>query len=1254
MNNRQLIYIAFCFSLFFSACKDGCRSGLDVGSLPLDNSLVINLGKKVKDDPSGPESVYAQIHAQTLTDAKNFEPNVRLIDTLIEEIRTLPKKLPPKTFSESEALKIDQDVAEKMSSDFSKDIKPLVADAENSANGAKALVAKLAPYAKDAGDFDKKLIDFKTMIPSNAQGPFDALAKKIKEELRQMYGKAVKIAQSHLKSEFFKEASNIESKLLFLQEKVNTLISVLPADRDGVRTAVRDAQDAVTTLKKRIQDMDRPVKVPDLILKVQDLENKILSLDPSYVKKVTDPTENSIINDAYLLAKNFAQKLSQRVRDYPSIDDLKSPGDSSLKMAIERAFERPLALVSSELDIKDTDLLELVRILSRDSKKVMFIPKNPGVDSMVLALAAMIVYKKADDIGLNVDNIYALNYPKIEETIKSYNIEKEKVNIFMQDQIKKIHTKTSDGGKLNNIYVIDADKLPNVNIFDLVSSLKNPGRILVLSSKSVLEVFGDKDDGTLMTFKFGGLSAQEALIVAENLARKLNDARVRQGLSRLDSRLISESVSKAMRAFVPEKTNLDSVTKVVNQVFNALANQRQISLDEDLTSAVAMAIVASFKEISVGDILSSSVMSDDVKTVDEKVKRDPGYYSQMSKRGFQSPDMAEKFKALENQNTRLEKSLTKAETSLSTFALNSSATQVTNDANNIKGLYNDAVEALKAVVEKKKALFDNSFQAINTTLILQKDSAIDAFQNMINTANDCYSNIDETSFKNFWPEANRIALANIDIVSGGIPNNLKGDVNSGDKNTFANCFIYGSAEKNKVVDLLGQYKEFTKNSFNNIYNNLATCKALNNDFDRFGDCAKSSISKFDEARRSFAQGSRLTSLNKMAEMIKQIPKLSDVTASRDLFNNYNIRTPAGFNLVNPDLFGSWLKSANADQFDSSNAINRLFYIKNMLKISGSDFGQINLHFGDIPGANQASYTIHDIRNDGTGKMDFIKNVIPNDFAQEDLALMNQAIRSVMDNYDKMVAYVMANILYEKVARKIKNDIVNPFFSLSGETLLKFQEAGAPGTPEAIRKEVWDRIKELTGLINNLKDALDKDFVINGLGLADTADMTIARDKLFAVGVAYQAIGDKINQITGSLMTGPGAYTAAISTLAAGLRLLVQPIADRVYQANELVKLDTKKPWVGAPGVVPLTATTSDDFLKAFEDAYDMIHYFKVRYTDIAGAWPNNRQKAYNLVLPAVTNERKYPAWHKKASLPGLLNTLIAHPLDPDGANIIHD
>jgi hypothetical protein len=388
------------------------------------------------------------------------------------------------------------------------------------------------------------------------------------------------------------------------------------------------------------------------------------------------------------------------------------------------------------------------------------------------------------------------------------------------------------------------------------------------------------------------------------------------------------------------------------------------------------------------------------------------------------------------------------------------------------------------------------------------------------------------------------------------------------------------------------------------------------------NCVRGEIAKFDTYRKSLAlePGGRTSLVQKVTAEVKSFPVFKVVTAGSPPspppvqvpFWQSPLPAPLSpFTVAVAHSFGSWIRSSvlmGSPHKKAHLMLNQHYYVRALLDVIGTADGKAILSKNFPTPTDIAGIAAYDV----VGGNDFQRmHVLLRPLLEgldDNKALMVQARRIVNDNYHHFVANAIAQTIYNDVVKKLYENVVRPFWSLPVDELKKFQEIGAPGSPEAARKGIWDAMSRLTALVSKLASELDRDFVQQGDGNAAAIDpmTTGMADVREAYSKLYSEIGSPLDD---------SFEAAAFTGLDANLVNKIQNIrnAGTTLWDNMSDLENNLKP--------------------AFDTAYDLhqFNYFKM-------------DRATPLNMPGGPL-REYPDWHSKydGTAP---HTPITHPLEP--------
>ena len=295
----------------------------------------------------------------------------------------------------------------------------------------------------------------------------------------------------------------------------------------------------------------------------------------------------------------------------------------------EEAFSGKVsASIDSANLTEETDLARFIRALSLS--KLTGLRADEASEAFINALAVAVVKSVAAGYGLHADNIYGLNYAKLNETKTAFGMSDTAFQKYLKGIAEKIYESTSNKDQFANIYVLFADRFASgANMAQLVAALsQGKGRVIIVANHP-------SDYHVNVSYQSLGLDLVSALEVASSVLYSLNPKLHAPGLA--------ESLVKLMYGFrkVPEQVNLVSVENSVKDALARLGTTNDPS-ETEVVSAVTYALGASKEGYDSNLFAKSSILLDNLKVVEENVRKDQAYYFNEAKglgKGTREDDM---------------------------------------------------------------------------------------------------------------------------------------------------------------------------------------------------------------------------------------------------------------------------------------------------------------------------------------------------------------------------------------------------------------------------------------------------------------------------------------------------------------------------------------------------------------------------------------------------------------------------------------
>ncbi len=593
----------------------GCKPGIDYSELALDPADIIDYGEKVTSAQIGPgPSAYALIRQGVEHGGSaQLEQELTKIAGVLKEIKDLPSTFDG-TFNTAQKKQLDLflDGIEKK---IAIDIRPKIINASLSAPAAIELQVEMEKNIKSDGYLTTKLEALKKDIPAPAQAKYESAAKILRPGFERIYQLATVFSQSIAQKKAKAELYNLKKALDHIKEMgKNSSIFGNTRDADDAKLAILSTLNEVEGANKLVAQMTGAAKMKNGLIKAAAaLKSSLLGvsgLKARFVDKVTAPYK-APVQASFDEASSAVDRIAVIFNDYD--ERPKSSSDKSLQALNEEAFSGKVSAGIDSMSLSDeTELVRFIKLLSLS--KITGLGADEASEAFIQALAVAIVNKIAEVHGLLVDNIYGLNYAKLNETKTTFGMSDTAFRDYLNGIARKGFERTSNKDQNANIYVLFADRFASgANIEELMATFsQGKSRVIMVANRPA-------DYKANMSFQSLGLDLVSAMQVASSVLHSVNP--------KLNAPSLAESLVKLMYGFrkTPEQVNLVSVEHMVKAVVARLGGANEPSETEVLRE-IKYALAASKEAYDTHLMSNSGVLLDNLKMVEENVKSDPVFY----------------------------------------------------------------------------------------------------------------------------------------------------------------------------------------------------------------------------------------------------------------------------------------------------------------------------------------------------------------------------------------------------------------------------------------------------------------------------------------------------------------------------------------------------------------------------------------------------------------------------------------------------
>lgn len=1183
------------FLTIASGCTKGC-GGFDPGALPLDSTQIRDYGNDVKADKAPIEAiVYGQLGPGAGDGGGGGSIGLQfdMIQTDLNKIKDLPKN-----FAFSDAQKNDlANWAQALEDDVKNKLAPSLSAAKKSANGAKDLAANTEPYVKTGGSLATTVADGETKVSDAAKERFRALAADLVKDFERLYQASIVMAQGQMQ---YKGKLAAAKAMQALKRLENDLSATIVPDTNVAKSAVIDCEDAIQTLRSLFGRMTMNDKVARLVTQAKiRLDAAVLAVQNDYINVVNLPAQKPQSDALFADLEAARADIDTIAGDYPAIEALKSPvgGDAKLTALAEGAFRGDVMASLGLVDIDhETDINKLTALLSKHDKVVLASDNSSPL--IVEGVASSVVFKMAQNYGLGgVDNVVGPNHHELNKARADLNMTEEQFVVFLTSRGKLIREHQSKDG-YKNVFVVFADEFGGADVSGMIEELmKDGGKVVVVTAKGA-----QYKDGK--PFAHGFLDVSEGVVLSNAIIREVDDT-----VNPFD---LSLTLVKLYAAF--GDLTIGNLRPAVLDALSRVGDKRNTV---DIERGVIAALAA--RGVPTQLVNPSGILKEpDVDTVQRNIRANKNFYVDAARFGETEA------RRRENEDSRRTAAAMAASVAAAKAADDLAA--ITRQANAEKMALQAAVNRVKEAAKNKKDALDVAMQTLDIALENRKNEIKLKINEMRTTADTCYvaqpnviANIVVT-----FSDAARLALLGANFQTVGPNSNeeraVKGNPNlaPGFNNSWASCLIFGALSKNGVKETLDQLETKVETLIDQLKARVALCRTKETFVGPTGmsACFKDAVKQFDDARKVMAQapGASKSFLQRITEAIEEIPEYMALGVQNAWWMHSTAN--ASLPVANPPSFGGFINSNFVPGLkEAYRNLNSHYYAKTILDISGTNGG--NFKIRALPVKTITAINALDTNLPANRSFTLLKRML-RDF-DDNNALMVKTRREVDKQYDKVLAYYIANLISKQLVRELSDNVLKPFWSLDSAELRLFEQGGPAGSSGAVRKQVWDEMKALVPLINEVAASLDRDFI----QMSDGTNAALAGTAVLSAA-GGSGIKDVVDAVDGLTKAMDGMFLKLIAGPNSALNdlplALITKVANQVRDPLRVLGAKTQ----GGGDIVT-------NYVAALEQAYDLhnFNYFKMDNTPLSGG-------------PA----RNYPVGHSKAAGVAPTGLSIRHPLEP--------
>lgn len=1180
-----------------SGCTSGCR--FDPGALTLDSSQIKDYGNDVKANKAPIEAiVYGQLGPGDGDGGGGGSITLQfdMIQTDLNKIKDLPKNY---TFSDAQKNDL-ANWAQALEDGIKGKLAPSLSAARKGANGAKDLATSTEPYVRTGGSLTATIADGESKVSDAAKERYKALAADVVKDFERLYQGSIVLAQGHMQHRGKLASAKAMQALERLKHDLQSATPVVP-DANLAAAAVIDCTNAVQTLRDLLGRMTMNDKVARLLTAAKTrFDAAVLAVQNDYINVVNlpghKPQSDALFADLDAARRDF----DTIATDYPAIEALKSPvgGDAKLEALVLGAFRGDVMASLGLVGIDhETDINKLTSLLAKHDKVILASDNSSPL--IIEGIASAVVFKMAPAFGLTgIANVVGPDHHMLNKARADLNMTEEQFHVFLTSRGKLIREhQNKDGYK--NVFVVFADEFGGTDVNGMIEELmKDGGKVVVVTAKGAQY----KDS---KSFSHGFLDVSEGVVLSNAIIREMDDT-----INPFD---LSETLVKLYAAF--GDLTIGNLRPAVLDALSRVGDKRSTV---DIERGVIAALAA--RGVPTQLVNPSGILKEpDVDTVQRNIRANKNFYVDAARYGDTEARRRE-----HEESRRVADALA---ASVAAAKASDDVAAITRQANAEKMALSAAFKLVKEAARNKKEALDVAMQALDTALENRKNEIMLKINDMRSTADTCYvgqPNVIANIVLTF-SDAARQALLNANFGGAVLGSNedraVKGNPNlaPGFNNSWASCLIFGSMSKNGVKETLGQLEAKVETLIDKLKSQAALCRTKEKFVGPTGmsACFKNAVKQFDDARKvmALAPGATKSFLQKITEAIGEIPEYNVGGVQNAWWMDST--AVASLPVANPPSFGGFIKNnfGSADLKNAYQTLNSHYYAKTILDISGTNEGSFKIRA--LPVKTITAINVLDTNVPANRSFTLLKPMLK-DF-DDNGALMVQTRREVDKQYDKVLAYYIANLISKQLVRELHENVLKPFWSLDPAELRLFEQGGPAGSSGAVRKQVWDEMKALVPLINKVAESLDRDFIqmSDGTNAAVAGTATLSAVGGSGIKDVVDAVDDLMKAIGGiylKLVAGPN---SALNDLTAAL---IAKVANQVRDPLRVLGAKTQ----GAGDIVA-------NYLAALEQAYDLhdFNYFKMDNTPLSGGAPRN-----------------YPVGHSKAAGVAPTGTSIRHPLEP--------
>ncbi len=483
------IFIARMFLLELlsvSLLVTGCKSGLVVEELPLDQSDVINYGVKVINNDT---AIEAKIYGQLMPGGSSERSEIVLvgeqrdISQCVLRLRHLPSEYAFSSAQEGYYNTWVDDFHTKFSS-----LALAMAQARSSATAAQSLSSFLEPELKTGGLLKTRIRDGRSYVPESVKSAFDRIANDCVRGYQRVYQIALVLPQSLVQQDCVKQLSKVEVALNKLANNAKTkrVISNLTALNNALN-AVTDATTRAKGVRAFVDGITQRVKVAvKLSNAVTELQNALVTVNNDYVNRAEatmKPEADTLTREAI----NAANALATIATNYSAgIENLKdAKADPELSALNTLAFSGDVSIVLGDFTLdRETDVNALTRLLGES--QVVVLKQDPSSKLLAEALASAVVHNVAPGFGLpDVDNVVGPSNENIIKAKADLGMSDDDFKRYCQTRAELIRRDQSKEGNYKNVFVIFAEPLmtEGADVSAMIDEfIGDKGKVLVIAT----------------------------------------------------------------------------------------------------------------------------------------------------------------------------------------------------------------------------------------------------------------------------------------------------------------------------------------------------------------------------------------------------------------------------------------------------------------------------------------------------------------------------------------------------------------------------------------------------------------------------------------------------------------------------------------------------------------------------------------------------------------------------------------------------